>query len=51
MEAGLTHVNISLDTLMEPKYELITRRRGFKRVIKGIDRALELGQSLTYIQS
>ena len=41
--AGLTHVNISLDTLVPPKFELLTRRRGHDRVLKSIDRAVELG--------
>ena len=43
VEAGLTHVNISLDTLMDFKFEVISRRKGFKQVLKGIDTALELG--------
>jgi len=45
LEAGLTHINISLDTLLDFKYEMVTRRRGFKRVLKGIDDALEAGLS------
>ncbi|XP_068239463.1 molybdenum cofactor biosynthesis protein 1-like [Palaemon carinicauda] len=44
-KAGLTHLNISLDTLIPPKFELITRRRGWEKVIEGIDEALELGYS------
>ena len=43
VEAGLTHVNISLDTLMDFKFEVISRRKGFHLVMKGIDSALELG--------
>ena len=27
-EAGLTHLNISLDTLVPAKFEFITRRKG-----------------------
>lgn len=39
--AGLYSVNISLDTLQASKFEKITRRRGFDRVIRAIDDALE----------
>lgn len=41
--AGLTGINISLDTLNSIKYEQITRRKGFERVIAGIDLAIQLG--------
>lgn len=41
--AGLDAVNISLDTLQPQKYEEITRRRGWERVIAGIDLAVQLG--------
>ncbi|SPO34904.1 related to molybdenum cofactor biosynthesis protein 1 B [Pseudozyma flocculosa] len=45
--SGLTHLNVSLDTLDPFKFEFMTRRRGFDAVMKSIDRALELGvQSL-----
>ncbi|KAF2352701.1 Molybdenum cofactor biosynthesis protein A [Trinorchestia longiramus] len=37
---GLTHINISLDTLVPPKFEFITRRKGFKQVMAGIETAL-----------
>ncbi|MEM2925140.1 MAG: GTP 3',8-cyclase MoaA [Methanocellales archaeon] len=42
-EAGLHRVNISLDTLNEEKYNLITncRKGSFHRVIEGINAALE----------
>lgn len=43
--AGLTHLNVSLDTLIPQKFELITRRRGWERVMDGIDLALDLGFS------
>lgn len=33
-ESGLTNINISLDTLVEAKFEFLTRRLGFKQVIK-----------------
>lgn len=35
-------LNISLDTLKPEKYEKITRRKGWERVIMGIDLALQL---------
>lgn len=41
--AGLNGINISLDTLNSMKYEKITRRKGFDRVIAGIDLAIQLG--------
>ncbi|XP_071079840.1 uncharacterized protein [Haliotis cracherodii] len=42
-DAGLDQLNISLDTLVPPKFEFITRRKGFEKVLQGIDKALELG--------
>jgi len=42
-EAGLDLLNISLDTLIPAKFEFITRRKGFEKVLQGIDLALELG--------
>jgi GTP 3',8-cyclase / cyclic pyranopterin monophosphate synthase len=41
--AGLDAINISLDTLQPVKYEEITRRKGWERVIAGIDLAIQLG--------
>lgn len=41
--AGLDSVNISLDTLKPEKFEEITRRKGWQRVIAGIDLAVQLG--------
>lgn len=41
--AGLDALNISLDTLKALKYEEITRRKGWERVIAGIDLAIQLG--------
>lgn len=37
--AGLTHLNLSLDTLDSFKYELITRRRGYEAVMEALDLA------------
>eukprot|EP00795_Rhopilema_esculentum_P013525 gene13525-4407_t len=42
-KAGLTHLNVSLDTLVPAKFEFITRRKGWNRVMEGIEKALELG--------
>ncbi len=41
--AGLDMLNISLDTLVPAKFEFITRRKGFEKVMQGINTALELG--------
>lgn len=41
--AGLDILNISLDTLKKDRYEKITRRRGFEKVLMGIELALQLG--------
>lgn len=40
-KAGLDAINISLDTLQEQRFETITRRNDFRRVISGIEAALE----------
>ncbi|XP_072313923.1 molybdenum cofactor biosynthesis protein 1 isoform X2 [Eucyclogobius newberryi] len=42
-QAGLTHINISLDTLVPPKFEFIVRRKGFHKVMESIDKAIEMG--------
>lgn len=42
-EAGLTAVNISLDTLQEGKFMLMTRRKGLAQVRRAIDKAVSLG--------
>ncbi|XP_026833064.1 molybdenum cofactor biosynthesis protein 1 isoform X2 [Drosophila erecta] len=41
--AGLDNLNISLDTLKRDRFEKITRRKGWERVIAGIDLAVQLG--------
>lgn len=40
---GLTSLNLSLDTLVEGKFTLITRRNGLSAVMKSLKKALELG--------
>lgn len=42
-ECGLTSVNISLDTLVPAKFELMTRRKGHEKVMDSIDAAINLG--------
>ena len=41
--AGLNALNISLDSLQEERFEKFTRRKGWKRVMAGIDLAIQLG--------
>eukprot|EP00850_Spirogloea_muscicola_P010649 SM000063S20039 [mRNA] locus=s63:455871:457660:- [translate_table: standard] len=41
--AGLGQLNISLDTLVPAKFELLTRRSGHHKVLEAIDAALALG--------
>ncbi len=43
LEAGLTRVNVSLDTLREDRFEEIARRPGLGAVLAGIDAALAAG--------
>lgn len=45
IENGLSHLNLSLDTLDPFKFELITRRRGHEAVLKALDVALRSGLS------
>ncbi|XP_046686090.1 molybdenum cofactor biosynthesis protein 1-like isoform X3 [Homalodisca vitripennis] len=42
-KAGVNLLNISLDTLKPERFEQITRRKGWQRVIAGIDLAVQLG--------
>lgn len=44
VEAGLTGVNLSLDTLDPFQFQIMTRRKGFEAVMKSIDRILELNR-------
>lgn len=41
--AGLDLLNISLDSLVPAKFEFIVRRKGFHKVMEGIDKAIEMG--------
>lgn len=43
-EAGLTGVNLSLDTLDPFQFQIMTRRKGFEAVIRSIDRILEMNR-------
>lgn len=42
-DAGLDLINISLDSLVPAKFEFIVRRKGFHKVMEGIDKAVEMG--------
>ena len=44
-DAGLSGINISLDTLVAAKFEFISRRRGWDKVMRGLDDALRIGFS------
>ncbi|KAK4545349.1 hypothetical protein LTR36_003529 [Oleoguttula mirabilis] len=44
VEAGLTGVNISLDTLDPFQFQLLTRRQGFEAVMKSINRVQEMNK-------
>lgn len=44
VEAGLTGVNLSLDTLDPFQFQIMTRRKGFDAVMRSIDRVLELNR-------
>lgn len=41
--AGLNALNISLDTLKPERFEVISRRKGWQKVMAGIDLAIQLG--------
>ncbi|KAF4548699.1 Hypothetical protein D9617_26g079140 [Elsinoe fawcettii] len=45
VEAGLTGVNISLDTLEEGMFEIMTRRRGWANVMRGIERVVAMNKA------
>jgi cyclic pyranopterin phosphate synthase len=42
VKAGVTGINLSLDTLDPFQFEIMTRRKGFEQVMKSIDMILEL---------
>ncbi|XP_062252647.1 molybdenum cofactor biosynthesis protein 1 isoform X2 [Platichthys flesus] len=42
-DAGLDLINVSLDSLVPVKFEFIVRRKGFHKVMEGIDKAIEMG--------
>lgn len=43
-KAGLTGINLSLDTLDPFQFQIMTRRKGFDAVMKSIDRILEMNK-------
>ena len=42
-EAGLSGVNVSLDTLQPAKFQFITRRKGLEKVLRSVETAVALG--------
>ena len=44
VEAGLTGVNLSLDTLDPHQFQIMTRRKGFEAVMKSLERVLEMNR-------
>jgi len=44
VEAGLTGVNLSLDTLDPFQFQIMTRRKGFDAVMRSVDRVLEMNR-------
>ena len=42
-DAGLSRINISLDTLSEDTFFRLSRRKGLNRVIQGIEAAIDVG--------
>ncbi|KAL8767636.1 MAG: hypothetical protein Q9209_005895 [Squamulea sp. 1 TL-2023] len=44
VEAGLTGVNLSLDTLDPYQFQIMTRRKGFDAVMKSLERILEMNR-------
>eukprot|EP00285_Hemiselmis_virescens_P003057 CAMPEP_0173414648 /NCGR_PEP_ID=MMETSP1356-20130122/84441_1 /TAXON_ID=77927 ORGANISM="Hemiselmis virescens, Strain PCC157" /NCGR_SAMPLE_ID=MMETSP1356 /ASSEMBLY_ACC=CAM_ASM_000847 /LENGTH=303 /DNA_ID=CAMNT_0014376847 /DNA_START=9 /DNA_END=920 /DNA_ORIENTATION=+ len=43
IEGGLNAINISLDTLVKAKFQFVTRRNGFDKVMSGIDASIASG--------
>ncbi|KAG2172391.1 hypothetical protein INT43_004933 [Umbelopsis isabellina] len=43
VDAGMDSLNVSLDTLDKDMFEMITRRKGFERVLESVHQALDLG--------
>ncbi|KAL9604115.1 MAG: hypothetical protein Q9219_000703 [cf. Caloplaca sp. 3 TL-2023] len=44
VDAGLTGVNLSLDTLDPHQFQIMTRRKGFDAVMKSLDRLLDMNR-------
>ncbi|ESZ97633.1 molybdenum cofactor biosynthesis protein 1 B [Sclerotinia borealis F-4128] len=44
VEAGLTGVNLSLDTLDPWQFQIMTRRKGFEAVMRSMDRILHMNE-------
>jgi len=50
IQAGVTQFNISLDTLVSAKFNFITRRRGFSRVLSAIQATEEAYQDASVVK-
>ncbi|KAL8918219.1 MAG: hypothetical protein Q9208_007495 [Pyrenodesmia sp. 3 TL-2023] len=44
VEAGLTGVNLSLDTLDPHQFQIMTRRKGFEAVMKSLEKILDMNR-------
>ncbi|KAJ8065592.1 hypothetical protein OCU04_006268 [Sclerotinia nivalis] len=44
VEAGLTGINLSLDTLDPWQFQIMTRRKGFEAVMKSVDKILHMNK-------
>ena len=44
-ENGLSGLNVSLDTLVPQKFEFISRRKGWDKVMRSVHEALDMGIS------
>ena len=45
-DAGLSHINLSLDALNEEVFQKISRRKKLQRILNGLEKAIELGFKL-----
>ncbi|XP_048083961.1 molybdenum cofactor biosynthesis protein 1 isoform X2 [Alosa alosa] len=48
-DAGVDLLNISLDSLVPAKFEFIARRKGFHKVMEGINKAIEMGYNIVKV--
>ncbi|XP_062378721.1 molybdenum cofactor biosynthesis protein 1 isoform X2 [Sardina pilchardus] len=48
-DAGVDLLNISLDSLVPAKFEFIARRKGFHKVMEGINKAIDMGYNIVKV--